>query len=191
MSAARQRPDFHGPKGLEIGLPQRGPTPKPHRDNPTSVGRDDLGPPCPGNNYHQGWLHGKRRQSPRRGRRPGGPPSPHPSRRNKRQRRRSLRRGGAYPKGTGSTNCSFFAGCRWRCSAHLLLGEKVSRPTAVTDEGATTTHAPKNAPSAGRDDLGPPYPGNNHHQYWLHGKRLQYLRRGGRLCPPHFASPSP
>ena len=22
-----------------------------------------------------------------------------------------------YPKGTGSTNCSFFAGCRWRCSA--------------------------------------------------------------------------
>ena len=28
-----------------------------------------------------------------------------------------LRRGGAYPKGTGSTNCSFFAGCRWRCSA--------------------------------------------------------------------------
>ena len=27
------------------------------------------------------------------------------------------RRGGAYPKGTGSTNCSFFAGCRWRCSA--------------------------------------------------------------------------
>ena len=28
-----------------------------------------------------------------------------------------MRRGGASPKGTGSTNCSFFAGCRWRRSA--------------------------------------------------------------------------
>ena len=44
-------------------------------------------------------------------------------------------RGGAYPKGTGSTDCSFFAGCRWRCSARdhqvvaALWAEQSPAPT--------------------------------------------------------------
>ena len=38
-----------------------------------------------------------------------------------------LRRGGAYPKGTGSTYRSCFAVCRWRCSA---------RAPAVNGKGA-------------------------------------------------------
>ena len=61
-----------------------------HRSRPTqkkqrfAVGRDDLGPPYPATGKIKGTLVVNGHHFPRRG--------------------------GAYPKGTGSTDCSFFAG---------------------------------------------------------------------------------
>ena len=89
----------------------------------SSQGVAGAAPPLPRRNTEKG-----------RGRAPPLQPNPNPPATNKtvpitppqkaghagptlRRNSPSLRSGGAYPKGTGSTNCSFFAGCRWRCSA--------------------------------------------------------------------------
>ena len=77
-----------------------------------------------------------------------------------------FRRGGAYPKGTGSTSRSYLTGCRWRCSALFPSvaeepGGAEPRPYGQNrDRSQPMVPFLKSVPGQRRDTQVPPYKGN-------------------------------